>query len=216
MKVISISRVALVVISLFIIFSGCSMVKELTRRPTQAEIDEAMGPPEPPKPPTQEEINNQKKAQRLLDTMPFCDNEADCAAKWEAAQAWVATNCGMKIQTVTNVLIQTYGSDSTKLAATVIKEPKGDGKYNIKASIYCGNIFGCIPNQWDALQGFQDYVNGFGTKKIIDNAKNDAGILSMLKKLNPSGFSRASDEVKQKAIKCVKEGYQNCEVLLDK
>ena len=77
-------------------------------------------------------------------TVPVCDGERDCTAKWEAAQLWVVRNAGFKIQTVTNVLIQTFNASnhSIYLAATITKEPQGGGRYRILSSFGCANMFG--------------------------------------------------------------------------
>lgn len=91
-------------------------------------------------------------------TRPVCDGEKDCAAKWDAAQLWVVRNAGMKIQTTTNVLIETYNSPGTQLAAQVTKEPVGDGKYRIVVKLGCDNPFGCVPNALDAALAFNREV----------------------------------------------------------
>lgn len=73
-----------------------------------------------------------KRAQ-IEQTRPTCDGQQDCAAKWEAAQLWVIKHAGMKLQTVTTVLIQTFNSADYGLAMTVTKEPLGGGRYTIVA-----------------------------------------------------------------------------------
>lgn len=89
-------------------------------------------------------------------TIPTCDGEQDCNAKWEAAQLWVVHNAGFKIQTATNVLLETYNATggSTSIAARVTKEPLGGGRYKIIVRTWCDNIFGCTPNTWDAALDF--------------------------------------------------------------
>lgn len=90
--------------------------------------------------------------QALIDeinrTIPTCAGVDDCNAKWEASQLWVARNANYKIQTVTNVLIETYNPapNSPSLAARVIKEPLGGGKYRLLVTMWCDNIFGCTPD----------------------------------------------------------------------
>jgi hypothetical protein len=94
-------------------------------------------------------------------TVPVCDGERDCAAKWEAAQLWVVRNVRFKIQTVTNVLIQTYNSTNSSLylGATIIKEPQGGGRYRILASFACANAFWCSPDPARARVDFNRYVS---------------------------------------------------------
>ncbi len=89
-----------------------------------------------------------------------CEGQAQCDAAWEAAQVWVAQNSRLKIQTATNVLIETYGSgqyDPT-LAMRVLKEPQGSGKYRIVFSGGCNNMFGCQPNVFDAGVRFNEAI----------------------------------------------------------
>lgn len=102
--------------------------------------------------------DNQAKKQLFNSTIPVCHSEQECAAKWGAAQIWVAQNCGMKIQICTDSIIETYNSTSMRLAARVIKEPAGGGTYRILIRTWCGNIFGCSPNAWNAAINFNRYV----------------------------------------------------------
>lgn len=106
----------------------------------------------------------QAKRDQFSTTIPTC-SESDCKQKWEAAQVWVAKNCGMKIQTISDSIIQTYNPpdnafDSLRLAAQVIKEPLGGGRYRIVITTYCKNMWGCHPDKWDAAINFNDYLNG--------------------------------------------------------
>lgn len=80
---------------------------------------------------------------------------------WEMAQLWVVKNAGYKIQTATNVLIQTYNATGSRveLAATVTKEPLGQGRYKIVAQLWCDNIFVCRPDRLDALLDFNRTVS---------------------------------------------------------
>jgi hypothetical protein len=111
----------------------------------------------------------QQQAQRQAfnQSIPTCNDDQDCKDKWSAAQIWVSRNCGMKIQIVTDTLIETYNSprNSIKLAARVIKEPIGSGKYRIIIAIGCNNIFGCERNSWDAALDFNRYVGSISNKK---------------------------------------------------
>jgi hypothetical protein len=102
----------------------------------------------------------QEKKAQFESTIPVCEGEADCKAKWEAAQLWVVHNAGFKIQTATDVLIETYnpGPSAATVAVRVTKEPLGGGKYKIIAVIWCNNIFGCVPNVWNAALDFNREV----------------------------------------------------------
>jgi hypothetical protein len=94
-------------------------------------------------------------------TIPICTSDKDCAAKWEMAQLWVVKNAAFKLQTVTNVLLETYNPTphSVDFAARVLKEPLGNGKYKLVARVWCDNIYGCNRDAWDMLLDFNRTVN---------------------------------------------------------
>jgi len=101
-----------------------------------------------------------KRAQIAV-TAPVCKAGQSCDVMWDAAQLWVVHNADYKIQMVTNVLIETYnpGRNSADIAARITKEPIGNDEYKIVASIWCNNLFGCIPNPLDAILDFNNTVN---------------------------------------------------------
>lgn len=104
----------------------------------------------------------QEKRDRAIQTIPVCDGEKDCAAKWEAAQLWVSQNAGYKIQISSNVIIETYNSQDSTLAASITKEPLGSGKYKIIAKIWCSyedqGPYSCRPYSLDATLDFNAKV----------------------------------------------------------
>jgi hypothetical protein len=97
----------------------------------------------------------------MRETIPTCEGERECAAKWDAAQLHVVKNSGFKIQLVTNVLISTYNSvgGSTALAWRITKEPVGGGRTRIVAMAYCGNMFGCDVDPVEAIIAFNNAVS---------------------------------------------------------
>jgi hypothetical protein len=111
---------------------------------------------------------NPGQQQQLNKTVPVCVNDKDCKDKWSAAQIWVTRNCGMKIQMVTDTIIQTHNScdHCTELACSVIKEPIGNEKYRLLISAGCDNIFGCFPDSWVAALNFNKYVGSIGSNDI--------------------------------------------------
>lgn len=82
-------------------------------------------------------------------SIPVCTGEADCAVKWEAAQLWAVHNAGFKLQTITNVLLETYApayaaagvtndlEDVGRIFVKITKEPLGNGSYRIVPIISC-------------------------------------------------------------------------------
>lgn len=97
---------------------------------------------------------------QLEQTTPVCLDEKDCKAKWEAAQIWIVRHAGYKLQITTDVLLQTYNATdaSRSIAVQATKESLGGGKYKILVNVSCDNIFGCVPNQWDAALDFNRVV----------------------------------------------------------
>lgn len=102
----------------------------------------------------------QENRDKFNQTIPICVDERDCTAKWEAAQLWIVHNAGYKLQTVTNVLLETYNATGsrTNLAVRVTKEPLGEGKYKILVRTWCDNIFGCQPDSWAAALDFNQKI----------------------------------------------------------
>ena len=102
----------------------------------------------------------QAKRAEFLRTTPICANGPDCNAKWEAAQLWVVHNSGYKIQTATSVVIETYNPTPhlTSIAVRITKEPIGGGRYKFLVSVWCDNLFRCIPNELDASLDFNKTI----------------------------------------------------------
>jgi hypothetical protein len=108
---------------------------------------------------------NPAQREEIERTRPVCTAGADCDAKWDAAQLWIVHNAGFKLQTNTNVVLQTYGpsqeaSQSTRIAATVTREPNGQPhQFWIRARLSCGNMFGCTPELFPTLLDFNRTVS---------------------------------------------------------
>jgi hypothetical protein len=102
----------------------------------------------------------QAKMDEINRTIPTCLGEKDCKAKWEMAQVWIVKNAGYKLQTATDVLLQTYSpvGSSTSIGVRALKEPAGDGRYKITVSVWCDNMFGCFPDAFAAAIDFNRTV----------------------------------------------------------
>lgn len=89
-------------------------------------------------------------------SIPMCETKKQCDAEWAAASAWVSSNCGMKIQTATDSLIQTYNSPeySPMTACTVSKVAGPAGVFALTIRVGCANIFGCQPASKDLVIAF--------------------------------------------------------------
>jgi hypothetical protein len=94
---------------------------------------------------------------------PICSDPNDCELMWAAARRWVIENAGYKFQTLTNDFLETYNSTTASLAARVIKEPLGGGRYEFVATIACGDPDHCVMPLGDALNSFNLYVGAAGS-----------------------------------------------------
>lgn len=88
--------------------------------------------------------------QRAKMEAPICSDARMCELMWQRAQIWLANNSTWKLQTVTPVILQTYGpggsaSSSLDVAYTITKEPLGNDSYRIVMAAACSNMFGCLP-----------------------------------------------------------------------
>lgn len=87
-----------------------------------------------------------------------CDT--NCATAWERTQLWIAKHSRWKIQTATDVLIQTYNppEHNPSYGITATKEPIGGGRYTITLALRCANFIRCDPREADVVAAFNHYV----------------------------------------------------------
>jgi hypothetical protein len=86
--------------------------------------------------------------------------EATCAEQWQRAQLWLAKHSNMKIQTSTEVLLQTYNPPSNSgstYSFTVTREPLGNGQYRIFMEAPCNGMM-CSPKVEEIKKAFYYYV----------------------------------------------------------
>ena len=90
----------------------------------------------------------------------LCTSKTQCDAFWQRAQAWVANNSGYRMQTITDIVIETYGplSSQTGLAFRITKVPDDKEGARIFVLPLCGNVFGCSPTPTDAAIAFKRFV----------------------------------------------------------
>lgn len=98
--------------------------------------------------------------QSEIDTPLYCQGENECKTMWERATFFVNANAGFKLQVHNDTIIQTYNpsDNSPRLAFSISKEPLGDGKYQIWTKAWCANMFGCHPNQYEAVARAKRYM----------------------------------------------------------
>lgn len=103
------------------------------------------------------------RQQALELSVPSCSDESECAAMWDAAELWIADNAGMRIATSTRNVIETYPSNSLRLAARATRRAQGDGEYRIEVAIGCGNhVFStafCSRDPYEATMDFNREVS---------------------------------------------------------
>lgn len=89
-----------------------------------------------------------------------CAGERQCKIGWQAAQAWVASHAGMKLQIANDTVIETYNStpSSPNLSVQVIRQPLGEGRDQFTIRAGCANLFGCVPDRLGAVVNFKREV----------------------------------------------------------
>ena len=89
-----------------------------------------------------------------------CKDKAQCDYFWQRAQVWISTRSAYKIQTATDVVIQTYGPVGVglDLAHRAVREnnPDGSGRISIKAM--CNNYIRCDPPVEESQLKFKAYL----------------------------------------------------------
>ena len=90
----------------------------------------------------------------------ICKDKKQCDYYWQRAQLWIAQNAPFKIQTVSDVMIQTYGPIDTdqRLAFLITKDVRPDGSAHIGININCGNEYGCYPPAYIAALQLKQFV----------------------------------------------------------
>lgn len=98
--------------------------------------------------------------QTELNTPLYCNDDAECKTMWERATYFVNTNAGFKLQIHNDTIIETYNPTdaSPRLAFSITREPLGNGRYQITTKAWCANIFGCQPNQYEAIAKAKRYM----------------------------------------------------------
>lgn len=96
----------------------------------------------------------------MNESVPVCETTKQCEVAWSAATTWVTEHCAMKLQTVTDSLLETYNSppDSPQISCRVLKEKGPGGRAAVRISVGCANIFGCVPNSVDSVLAFGSFV----------------------------------------------------------
>ncbi|MES1241775.1 MAG: SHOCT domain-containing protein [Acidobacteriota bacterium] len=143
------------------------------------------------------------------ETIPVCEGEADCKAKWEAAQLWIVHNSAFKLQTATDVLLETFspGRSDARLAARVTKEPLGGGRYRLLVSLWCNNIFGCVPDGWQAALAFNREIGAVAVPVTVPtvNPPQQLDQLERLARLKEQGAltQEEFDNAKKDCSRCL-------------
>lgn len=98
--------------------------------------------------------------QRLALQPITCSGKVQCDLIWQRAQLWIAQHSRYRIQTVTDVQIQTYGPEdhSVDLAYRAFRESLPNGQAKISFSVICANIFGCVRPPIEAIAELKRYA----------------------------------------------------------
>ena len=98
--------------------------------------------------------------QQEIDSPLYCNSEEECKVMWERATFFVTKNSGFKLQIHNDIVIQTYNPTdySVRLAFNISREPLDKEKYQIWTKAWCANMFGCQPNQYEAIAKAKRYI----------------------------------------------------------
>lgn len=102
----------------------------------------------------------------------------DCTEYWQRAQLWLAKHSNMKIQTSTDVLLQTYNPPSSAGSTygfTITKEPLAEGQYKIVMEANCSGMM-CSPKVEEVYKAFYYYVK---TGEDLLLGVEDGGLISI-------------------------------------
>lgn len=100
---------------------------------------------------------------RLRANIPKCTEQRECEGMWAAARNWVASSCGMKIQTLGDSYIETYTSTSiSETGCRVTKDPEPAGGYSFHVFVACGGLTGCMNSPLPMIASFQTSVRTAG------------------------------------------------------
>lgn len=90
-----------------------------------------------------------------------CSNKAQCDLWWSRAQVWVNDNSSLRIQTATDSVISTYGTDGMYIQYDVTRLNHADGSALIRITLGCGSQT-CIDGT--------PYVQAAKFKQFVRNA----------------------------------------------
>lgn len=102
------------------------------------------------------------KQAEIQRTTPTCHSDQECKLKWAAARNWILANSPLKLQLITDDYLETYNPQPNypEIAVRVQRQPLADGSgYAFPVTVWCDNIFGCVPNQWDAALSYNRTIN---------------------------------------------------------
>lgn len=90
----------------------------------------------------------------------ICNGAEQCNTWWRRAQYWVTTNAGFKVQTATDIVIETYNPPNYSLswAFRATREPRDGGSDRIRLTPSCGPAPVCQAHPQSLVAKFNRYV----------------------------------------------------------
>jgi hypothetical protein len=109
---------------------------------------------------------------RSLGETEECD-AADCVLKWQRVQFWIVSHALVKIQTQTDIMVETYSPTPVTVLSRdnmpygpwatygfrAVREPLADGRFRITLGTTCGGYAECRPKPKDVRAAFLYYVH---------------------------------------------------------
>ena len=107
---------------------------------------------------TSSELSTALAPAASVGTWVECDS--GCKIEWQRAQLWLAKHAPTKVQSATDVQLQTYNPPEQHAwyGFSIMKEPIGGDRYKISATLGCGNFIGCSPKAVDVRNALLYYV----------------------------------------------------------
>jgi hypothetical protein len=118
---------------------------------------------------TSAELQTALEPAASVGTSVECDG--GCKLEWERAQLWLGKHAPTKVQTTTDILLQTYNppGNNAWYGFSITKEPLGGDRYKISADLACANMIACSPKAVDVRNALLYYVKT-GDDLLTDKA----------------------------------------------
>lgn len=98
---------------------------------------------------------------RKAKPVAVCSTTVDCDEKWKRGTDWIRSNSRFQIAVDKSDLFATFGAvyANTDLSFVLTRRVRSDGKTEIAARAWCGNVITCKPKPKDAMASLARVLN---------------------------------------------------------